>query len=149
MFLDDIDAPRCTSSTGKPKRLLSFVDNIDRNIKKYLPKTQEDFFSRIHSTINRLQDKDQTKISETYVHILIYMLLPTSAITNIEVKTEAAESIAEMENGAQIITNYMRFLREYMKFLRELGQGCEKLLKEVQACYRYMSTSISIIFHDK
>ena len=121
---------------GKLGKLLSFDDKITYDIKKYLPKTQDEFFSRIHSTINRLRDKNQRKINETHIHMVIDLLLPASAITNIEVKREAAEMIAKMEDGAQIITNYMWFLREYLHFLRELGQGCEQEVNEVKDCYR-------------
>ena len=93
-----------------------------------LPKTQGEFFSRIHSTINRLKDKSRNEIAMIQRHLQMDMLLPFSAVTSFEVKREAADKIAEIEDGAQLIT-------DYLWFLWELGLESDE---KVSDCYRYV-----------
>ena len=75
-----------------------------------LPKTHEEYLSRLHSTINRLKDKSPDKIAKIRQHLKIDLQIPFSAVKSDRVKREAAEKLGEMEDGAQIITDYLQFL---------------------------------------
>ena len=82
-----------TSSGGDTKRDL---------LMSILPKTHDEFLSRMQSTIQRLKDKSADKIPKIRQHLKIDMLLPFSALTRDRLKKQAAEKLGEMEDGAQL-----------------------------------------------
>ena len=57
-----------------------------------------------------LKDKSPDKIPKIRQHLKIDMLLPFSALTRDRLKKQAAEKLGEMEDGAQLLADYLQFL---------------------------------------
>ena len=90
-----------TSSGGDTKRDL---------LMSILPKTHDEFLSRMQSTIHRLKEKSPDKIPKIRHHLKIDVLIPFGALKSDRVKKQAAEKLGEMEDGAQLLADYLQFL---------------------------------------
>ena len=115
----------CLGTTLSPTSQVSVQETND-DFMKSLPRTESELHNGIKRVLDLLRSRDSSNIQRNRRALEWIFEKTYDKISSEGVKTRAAGFIADLDNGARLMNDYLRYLWDY---------GLSKLEGEVFVCY--------------